>query len=201
MKNILMTILVFLFATPLMAQSNNEVASNMTIIRLTILKDNNKILMRNTENGWMTPAIYYTKRQNIKEALDSLANVYGIKISEPTLGGLFTYKYEFKSTSDMRQFYVSNYQKGDLKSPNDKEQVEWMPIEEAISKLSNTVSSLGEQTRQVLNFPSTLWGGSFILNRVNGKLVSKVENEFYPLREDLTSDALKNKTSAIKKKR
>jgi hypothetical protein len=76
-----------------------------------------------------------------------------------------------------------------------------MPIEEAISKLSNTVSSLGEQTRQVLSFPSTLWGGSFILNRVNGKLVSKVENEFYPLREDLTSDALKNKTSAIKNKR
>ncbi len=137
--------------------------------------------MRETEYGWMTPAIYFKEKQNVHEILDSLPGVYGIKISTPKLNGLFTYKYEFKPTADFRQLYTAKYESGDLKSTVGKEKISWMPIDEALIKLGLTVKSLEDMTRQIIEHPKTLWGGSFILFRENGKLKSKIEEEFYPL--------------------
>ncbi len=66
------------------------------------------------------------------------------------------------------------YDSGIIKSPKDEE-VFWLPKEEAIKRLDSTVSSLSLMTNQIINYPDTLWGGSFILEMVDGKLQSKIE--------------------------
>ncbi|UGU15888.1 hypothetical protein LS482_19685 [Sinomicrobium kalidii] len=177
---ILMSLTGFLaFSNPGYSQEPPPV--NQTVIRLTIIKDTDKILMRKTPYGWMTPSVYYKERQTIREVLDSISESYGITISEPFLKGLFTYKYEFKPTADMRQLYTAHYESGTLKSPSENEEVFWMPVEEALEKLENTVPSLKQMTRQTIEFPEILWGGSFILFRENNKLNSRIEEDFYTL--------------------
>lgn len=173
-------ILYFLLTTILGFSQNTVQPTNQTIIRLTIIKGD-KILMRQTEFGWMTPAVYFKKKQNVHQILDSISNVYGIKIGIPKLNGLFTYLYEFKPTADFRQLYTAKYKSGKLKSTVGKEKIHWISIEEALIKLASTVKSLEQMTSQIIKHPETLWGGSFILFRANGKLKSKIEEEFYPL--------------------
>ncbi len=156
---------------------------NKTVIRLTILNENGDILMKKSDYGWMTIATFYTETQNINEVIDSLSNEYGIEITKPSLAGVFTYKYKFKESSDIRQLYTANYIKGNLESSKDKHNLTWLPKEEAIEKLKETVPSLGQMTEQVLNFSNVVWGGSFLLDRdENWKLSSEITEDFYPIR-------------------
>lgn len=181
-KSILIIVLCLSsLATQLWAQE--ALPSNQTIIRLTIMKDNDKILMRKTQYGWMTPAVYFKKRQNVTEVLDSLASMYDIEITQPQLKGLFTYKYEFKPTADMRQLYVASYISGQLKPQVAEEEIYWMPIKEALDRLESTVPALMHMTKQVLDSPNTLWGGAFMLYRDGNNLQSRMEENFYPLFE------------------
>ena len=184
MKQFLIAVFFLASANHAWSQTSNIQSNNQTIIRLTVMNDKGEILMRETENGWMTLSMYYNKRQNIHEAIDSLVKVYGIEVSQLNLCGLFTYKYDYKPSTDMRQFYLANFTKGVLRTPNEKEKLHWLPIDEAIDKLSTTVESLGAMTRQIIKYPDTLWGGSFLLSRKEGKLISTVEEEFYPLRSN-----------------
>ena len=181
MKKIFPAILICLASISIFGQNQKTEPTNQTIIRLTIVKDNDKMLIRETEYGWMTPAVYFKEKMNLQEIIDSLSSVYGIKISELNLNGLFTYKYVFKPTADFRQLYTAKYESGTLKPTVGKEKIYWMPIEEALVKLDSTVQSLEEMTKQVLEYPNTLWGGSFIIDRIDGKLTSNIEGQFYPL--------------------
>ncbi len=181
MKKIIPIVLICLTSISIFGQNQKVEPTNQTIIRLTIIKDSSKILMRETEYGWMTPAVYFREKQSIQEITDSLSNVYGIKISKLNLNGLFTYKYKFKPTADIRQLYTAKYESGDLKLVVGKEKIQWIPIEEALVKLGTTVQSLEDMTKQIIEYSETLWGGSFIIDRVNGQLTSKIEGKFYPL--------------------
>ncbi|WP_117880845.1 nuclear transport factor 2 family protein [Aureibaculum luteum] len=165
-------------------QKEEKTEINSPVIRLTILNDKNEILIRKTKYGWMTPAHRFYSKQNINRVLDSMATNYGVTIKDIELAGMFTYKYTFKDKADTRQFYVAKYKSGTIKSIKD-EDLFWLPKDEAIKKLDSTVSSLGLMTNQILEYPNTLWGGSFILDKVDGKLQSKVEEKFYPLRKEL----------------
>lgn len=185
MRNLALTLIIWFLSIINYVHAQEAPPSNQTIIRLTVVNDNDEILMRKTQYGWMTPAVYFTERQNIHEVLDSLAGAYGIKISAPDLRGLFTYKYEFKSTADMRQFYVANYESGTLKPSTKEEEVYWMPIKEALNKLETTVPSLKQITEQTIDHPNILWGASFILYRENGNMSSKIEEDFYPLMKNI----------------
>ncbi len=181
MKKIL-TLLIWLGSMVGYSQNQQTQLVNQTIIRLTVIKDD-KILMRETEYGWMTPAVYFKESKNIHEILDSLSAVYGIKIHDLKLNGLFTYKYQFKPTADFRQLYTAKYESGNLNPSVGKEKISWMPFEEALGKLGSTVKSLEDMTRQIIEHPKVLWGGSFIIDRVDGKLTSKKEEKFYALKE------------------
>lgn len=193
MNKLSIVLLVMLFATnaysqqaqktkPKTARVPQVVApANSPVIRLTIVNDRNEILIRKTTYGWMTPAVRFNKKQNIQETLTTLAATYGIRLKKFALAGLFTYKYSFKPLADTRQFYVASYQSGSIISPKG-ETVQWMSKKEALDKLSTTVLSLGAMTRQVLNYPETLWGGAFRLSKKDGKLQAVAEADFYPLR-------------------
>ena len=180
MKTILIT---FFMALGVFVHCRAQVPDpvNQTIIRLTVIKDGDKVLMRKTPYRWMTPAVYFKERQSIQEVLDEMTENYGIQISGIGLRGLFTYTYDFKPTADMRQLYVANYVSGNLVSPSENEEVYWMPIEEALDKLDATVPSLKQMTKHILDNPDKVWGGSFTLFKANGKMNSRVTEDFYML--------------------
>lgn len=181
MKKVVILFIVALISNSLLGQSANNPEPNKTVVRLTILNENGDLLMKKSDFGWMTIATFHTERQNINEVIDSLSAKYKITITKPNLSGVFTYKYTFKASSDIRQVYVAKYIKGDLESVDDN--LSWLPKEEAIAKLKSTVPSLGEMTEQILDFPNVVWGGSFLLDRdENWKLSSKMTEDFHPIR-------------------
>lgn len=182
MKKAVILFLALLISNVIFGQSTKIPEPNKTVIRLTILNDKGDILMKKSDFGWMTVATFHTQRQNINEVIDSLTNKYGIIITKPNLAGVFTYKYTFKESSDIRQLYVAKYIKGDLESVKGNHNLTWLPKEEAIKKLKNTVPSLGEMTQQILDFPNVIWGGSFLLEKdENWKLSSKMTENFHSL--------------------
>lgn len=199
MKNTLILLLTILISNSLFCQTPQNSEPNKIVIRLTILNDNGDLLMKKSDYGWMTIATFHTERQNINQVIDSLSKAYGITISKPNLAGVFTYQYKFKKSSDTRLIYRANFIKGDIKSAKGNHNLTWLPQKEAIQKLKTTVSSLGEMTEQVLKFPETIWGGSFLLDRdKNWKLSSKVVEEFHSIR-DVNFTSLETEAALVKK--
>ena len=186
MNQVITILLLTIFSNPIWCQSNSAEPTNNTIIRLTILNDEGEMLIRDTEYGWMTPATYHNTRHNISEIIDSLIVYYGIEITKPNLAGVFTYKYEFKNSADIRLLYVAKLNGGELVSEINGEKLYWISKQEGIEKLQSTVPSLGEMTLQILDYPNIIWGGSYLLSRDNeNKLISEMTEGFYPLSGNL----------------
>ncbi|MFD2823948.1 NUDIX hydrolase [Lacinutrix iliipiscaria] len=152
---------------------------NFTVQRLIIINDYNEILMSNQKDLWFTPSLVYNKSQFIKEGLDSLSNEYGIKITSPKLQGYFSYKYDYHPYSTLRSYFVAKYVSGELKIPEGKDDVQWIPMDEAVEKCS--VSSINQITKQIIKFPDVVWGGSFLVSQVGDEHPTKMVEKFYPL--------------------
>lgn len=154
---------------------------NFTVHRLLILNENNELLMVKEDYVWATPSIIYDKREYVKESLNKLAETYGLKITEPQLRGYFSYKYDYHPHATLRAYFVAKYKSGGLKLPSGMNEAKWVPMEEAIEM--NTVTAIKEITGQLLNYPDSLWGGSFLVSRnEKGHPTAQVES-FYPLFE------------------
>jgi hypothetical protein len=159
-------------------------ADNYTIQRLIVFNTQNEILLEKGRNGWMTPSLRSNENQTLREGLDSLAKAIGISVKILKLSGLYTYK--FKDLPDhkevsYRTHYTAEYISGELIQPTqpDKE-YKWIKVNDAIESISNT--ALKAETNQIIKFPNTLWGGSFLYTYKDGKLESiKMTEDFYSL--------------------
>ncbi|MFK7936502.1 MAG: NUDIX hydrolase [Saprospiraceae bacterium] len=178
--------LVFLLCFIASACSKNQDAhqkqeDNFTINRLIIVNDNNEVLMMREKHVWATPSFLYNERQYVKEGLDSLANAYGVKIENLQLHGHFSFKYDYHSYATLRNYYVARYVSGEIKVPEGMNEVKWMPAAEAIEQ--NSVTAIKQITRQIMNHPNTVWGGSFMVSHVGDDHPTKMVEDFYPLFE------------------
>ena len=152
---------------------------NFTMQRLIIVNEKNQMLMCREDYVWATPAVLYSKREFLKESLDNLASTYGIKITTPELRGYFSYKYDYHPYSTLRSYYVARYVSGEIKIPDGMDEAKWVTIPEAIEL--NTVISIKQITKQIMNFPNTIWGGSFMVSRTEKGHPTKQVEAFYPL--------------------
>lgn len=152
---------------------------NFTVQRLIIMNDANEILMMREESVWATPSLIYTKQQFLKEGLDSLSNAYGIQTTVPKLRGYFSYKYDYHPYATLRSFFVAHYVSGEIRIPEGVHEAKWVPLEEAIEK--NSVTSIKQITKQILKFPNTVWGGSFLVSHIGEEHPTKMVEDFYPL--------------------
>jgi len=190
MKNVL-PLLLLLSATIGCAQTHDasseseeesvhwDPTHNFTVMRLIILNDRGEMLLGSEQDVWAQPSLVFESRQFLKENLDSLAAEYGIKIDSPKLHGYFSFKYEYHPYATMRSYFVANHVSGDIKNPERYDELEWMPIAEAIDKI--TVPAIKQITKQIIDYPNTLWGGSLMVSR-DGKAHPTVPTEpFYPL--------------------
>jgi len=180
MKYIFIFLIAFSFLGCKESQSQHQDPThNFTVKRLIIINDNNEMLMCKEQYVWATPSLIYNERQYTKEALESVANAYGVKIKDIELRGLFSYKYDYHPYATLRNYYVAKYVSGKLKVPDNEDDAKWIPIKEAIEK--NTVTSIKEITKQIIEFPDTVWGASFMVSRTKGDHPTKMVEPFYPL--------------------
>lgn len=182
MKNsiiLFLSVLFILSCEPATEQPHHGASNNITVKRLIVLNDQNEVLMGKVEGGWYTLSHVYNKTQYVNEAMDSLANDYGIKIKDLELRGYFSYKYEYHPYSTLRSFYVAKYVSGNIKPSGEAEEMKWMPIAEAIEK--TPVESMKLGTEQILKYPDTLWGASFMVYRKGEHHHARLEEDFYPL--------------------
>lgn len=159
--------------------SHLEPTHNFTVNRLIILNDNNEMLMGKDEGNWYPIAETYDKPQFVMEGLNNLSKEVGIKTTAPKLHGYFSYKYEYHPFSTLRAFYVAKYVSGTIRPSGNWDEMRWMPIDEAIAK--TPVESIKMVTKQIVDFPDTLWGGSFVAFRKGEHHHTRMVEDFYPL--------------------
>lgn len=159
---------------------------NFTLQRLIVLNDKGEILMEQgdvlkgeDDPTWFPPAVYSNTRQSITEAMDSLALSRGIKISKPELRAYPTYKFTYHDQVSFRSYFVAKYVEGNLIRSKDGSAMKWLPVEEALSHIP--VEAIKLITKQIVEFPKSVWGGSFLISE-NGELHdTMILEEFYPL--------------------
>jgi len=157
---------------------------NFTVLRVIIMNDDNQILMVGGEDWWGMPWVNLTKRQFVKESIDSMAVEYGIELSDIELRGQFCFKYDYKPTVTFRNYYVARYKSGNIKVPKNTledefEKIEWVSLPEAIERNGNT--GIIEITRQIINYPNAIWGGSFMVSHTDEDHPTRMVEEFYTL--------------------
>ena len=74
-----------------------QVQNDISIFhRLLLFNSKDELMVVKIENTdfWVTPGLYQTKEQTIKNGLDSIASIYGIQIKNLKLKGTFILKRE-----------------------------------------------------------------------------------------------------------
>ncbi|MEM1359139.1 MAG: hypothetical protein AAGF89_13110 [Bacteroidota bacterium] len=175
----------FLLAICLLCLSACEQSSyqpldhNFTLQRLIILNDQQEMLMSREDSVWAMPFLLYQDRQHVKEGLDSVANSYGLTITEVELRGQFSYHYDYHPYASLRNYYFARYVSGTLKITEPVAEAKWLPIPEAIER--NSITSIKEITRQIMNYPDVVWGGSFMVREEGDEHPTEMVEEFYVL--------------------
>lgn len=177
MKKILITFTLLFISNIIVSQSKKK-EPNVGVIRLVILNDNNEVLIKKASIGWVTVDTFLNETKTINEVIKGLSNKYGLSIGKPQLKGLFTYKFNFKNSSSLRQVYVVKSLTNKLPNKTNTE-FHWVSKSEAVRKLKSTIPSLGEIVSQVLSHPQIVSGGSFMVKRHGGKLDSFQTEDFY----------------------
>lgn len=157
---------------------------NFTVLRVIITNSDNQILMIGGKDWWGMPYVNLSKRQFLKEAIDSMAVEHGIQLSDVELRGQFSFKYDYKPNMTFRNYYVAKYKSGEIKVPKNTiedefEKIEWVNASEAIERNNN--SGIREITRQILDYPDVVWGGSFMVSHTKDDHPTKIVEAFYPL--------------------
>lgn len=157
---------------------------NFTVLRVIIMNTDNEILMVGGKDWWGMPWVNFTKRQFINEAIDSMATELGIELTDVELKGQFCFKYDYKPTVTFRNYYVAQYKSGNVKVPKNTleevfEKVEWVDIQSALARNGNT--GIRAITKQILENPDTIWGGSFMVSHTDDDHPTKMVEDFYPL--------------------
>ncbi|OSY88233.1 hypothetical protein WH52_05485 [Tenacibaculum holothuriorum] len=183
MKKILIFIALFFVAKLFAQETGND---SYTIQRLIIFNNKGEVLLQKHANGWMTPALRHNTETSTKKGLFNLASNFGLKVSNPQLQGVFMYFHSDHKKPSFRQHYSCDLKGGKIKIPKGALDVQWFSKDEAIEKMllpeAKIVTAVGEMTKHILNYPTIIWGGSYLLVKEKGKKTkSEVIENFYPI--------------------
>lgn len=184
-KTILLhSILLFFVVLETYAQETGN--DSYTIQRLIILNEKGEILLQKHPSGWMTPALRHNTETKTKEGLSNLASTFGLKISAPQLQAIFMYFHSDNKKPSFRQHYSCNLIDGKLIIPEGIMDAQWFLPNVAAEKMmaldAEIVTAVGEVTKHILDYPDTIWGGSYLLIKRDGqKTDSKVIENFFPI--------------------
>lgn len=159
---------------------------NFSVLRVIIMNSEDEILLVDDSGHWGMPWVNFTKRQFINEAIDSMALELGIEIEDIELRGQFCFKYDYKPNVTFRNYYVAQYKSGSIKIPKNTieskfENIEWVKTPLAIERNGN--EGIKAITKQIVENPSTVWGGSFMVSHTDDDHPTKMVEDFYSLFE------------------
>ncbi|MEM6725636.1 MAG: hypothetical protein AAF598_16460 [Bacteroidota bacterium] len=184
MKNLCILTLFLLFSGNLIAQETGN--DSYTIQRLIIFNDKGELLLQQHPNGWMTPALRHNTEVTTHQALSDLAQTFGLTISTPQLHGIFMYFHSDHKKPSFRQHYSCHLIDGTLKIPEEMLGAQWFAPHEAVKKMLDPdaviVRAVGEMTQHILEYPNSIWGGSYTLVKAEGKkTISQILENYYPI--------------------
>jgi len=183
MKRILLPIFTFLLSLNSYSQETGN--DSYTIQRLIIYNQNNEILLEQNEFGWMTPALRHNSKETIKDGLMKLGSEFGLDISSPKIAGIFMFTSDYKPISQFRQHFSSQMLDGEIRVPEDKINAKWFTISKAIEMMSLPETKaplvIRDMTKQLLYYPEIIWGGTFLLSKIDGVISYKTIEQFYSL--------------------
>lgn len=174
-------LLLFLFASQLsFGQSHNNVS---IFHRLIIYNADQEVLLVRFKdtNIWVTPGFYQDSVQVIKEGLHDIAASYGLTVSDPELGGVFSMSREKGERREMlvRNIYRCKEIGGELITPDFLGEAKWYPVEEALQTI--TYESINLFLKQIDDYPNVVWGGAVSVIMDGPERIYKITDEFYPL--------------------
>jgi hypothetical protein len=182
-KLLLLSFIILLGLTSFAQETGND---SYTIQRLLIYNQKGEVLLEQNDFGWMTPALRHNSKTTIKDGLTSLAAEFGLEVSSPKISGIFMFMSDYKPISQFRQHYSCNIVEGKLTIPECKKDVQWFSMNKALKmmSLSDTKAPLviRDMTKQLLYYPTVIWGGTFLLSKKDGVISYKTIENYYPLR-------------------
>ncbi|MFK8061443.1 MAG: hypothetical protein AB8B78_15320 [Polaribacter sp.] len=176
MKNI---ILLFLALISLNLLSQKQ--KTTTFHRMLILNEERKMLVVKIKNKdfWVTPGLYQNSKQSIKKGMDSIAKTYGLDVVDVKLRGIYGLKKLLENYYSTRNIFVMKTNTVNTKLPKILDNAKWLSINKAV-KLIN-IPHINFFIKDVFQFPEMLRFGTVSIVKIDGKNVSKIEEEFYSL--------------------
>lgn len=180
MKKILVVLFVVFICISVKAQESKVT----TFHRMLILNKENKLLVVKIKNKdiWVTPGLYQNSKQTIKQGIDSIASTYGITVFDVALRGMYGLKTPSENDYSTRNIFVMKTDATNMILPEIIGEVLWLDMNEAVKRIS--FWHINHFIKDVFRFPNAIRFGTIerVLN--NGKLISKVSEIFYSLKND-----------------
>ncbi|WP_146106863.1 hypothetical protein [Polaribacter porphyrae] len=150
-----------------------------TFHRMLILNEKNELLVVKIKNQniWVTPGLYQNTKQSIQEGMDSIAKTYGIKVSNIELRGIYGVKAPSKNYFSTRNLFVMKTKSKHSKLPEIIDKAEWVSIKES-EKFIN-IPYVNWFIQDVFHNPKTIRFGTVEKQLIEGKLTSKIVEQFY----------------------
>jgi hypothetical protein len=154
-----------------------------TFHRMLILNENGKMLVVKIKNKdiWVTPGLYQNTTQSIKQGLDSTAKTYGLNIVDVKLRGIYGLKKPSQNYYSTRNIFVMKTNSTHTKLPEILDNAKWLPIDEVL-KLIN-IPHINIFIKDVFKFPNKLRFGTVESQKIDGKMVPEIIEEFYSLQK------------------
>ena len=168
-----------LFSSILMSQGP---ASFTIFHRLLILNDQDEIMLVKFKDKdiWVTPGIYQDKKQSVKDAFQDLMNSYGIQTTAPKFHASFDLHFKDSDNVAIRTIYTVKMKSGKIKMPDIIDEIQWLPLEKAIQKM--TFPHISLMMEQVLKYKNSIWSGSVIRFKEGDVNKAEVFEAFYKIR-------------------
>lgn len=174
---------IFIYIIFLSLSLFSQEQSTFTIFnRLVLLNENEEIMLVKIKNVdfWVTPGVYQNKTQSQKEAFDEMIKSYGIQITDPKLHGTFNLHFKASDNVSVRNVYLAYMTSGTITLPEIIDEITWLPLDEALKKLSFPHISL--KLEQVLKNKESIWAGSIIRYKENDAFKADILKAFYKIR-------------------
>ncbi|WP_196138950.1 NUDIX hydrolase [Aliikangiella sp. G2MR2-5] len=170
-------ILLMLFAQSLWAKE--EVS---TFHRILVFNEKNELMLVKIKDKdfWVTPGWYQNSTQSIAQGFGLFEEEYSLEITEPRLAGIFMLKNEKDAIFSIRNFYIAHATPQRLSLPEMIEQVEWLPIEKALEKI--TFPHIKLLVEQVHLKPEQLLSGTVKRFKEGDIYRAVVTEDFFQLR-------------------
>jgi hypothetical protein len=127
---------------------------------------------------WVTPGLYGLTDQLTEQNLFNLATEYNLRITKPDLRGVFVLKNNQTKAVLPRYFYTANVVAGEIKIPDNIEEIKWLQIDKAMQVI--TFPHINILVKQIIEHPETIWAGTILRYQQDNQLKAKMLESFYP---------------------